>query len=286
MPSPPPTPGASSNISIRKYIYYLPYPLPAGTPVPYSIHLPRSNPLNLPTTLFEPTTTLVLTAPSGTFVDLRFLKPVSPGAPSENVLDWGFAGHSSSVAYPAGTKGGTLGGKGLVRHSTWTHFVDSKVPVGQVVPVDEGDMYPIDSVKTLEHGHAFHPEVGMRSHEEMWEDEDVTSTSTTSSGSSEAETTTAEGKKHCVVLRCQDDVKGVRGVIIRLGKYVQGILVTGNEVTAERWEWSSEGGWKRTKRVGKNMLPCAVLVHEGLMREGTEVNFGEFEWVVEGVWEW
>ncbi|OAL00560.1 hypothetical protein IQ06DRAFT_146174 [Phaeosphaeriaceae sp. SRC1lsM3a] len=265
-------PATAANISIRKYIYFLPYPLPAGTPVPYTVHLPASNPLNLPATLFEPTFTLVLTAPSGTFVDLRFLKPTSPSpSTSEDAtLEWGFAGHSRSALIPGKEREG-------VKHSTWTHFVDSRVPVGKEIPIDEGDMYPIDEMRTLEHGHAFHPHLkAVKSHEEMWEDEDVTSTSTTA----------AEGKKRCVVLRCRNDVKGVRGVMVRLGKYVQGILVVGNEVTAERWEWSAEGEWKRTKRVGKGMVPCAVLVQEELMKEGVKVKFGEFEWFVEGVWEW
>ncbi|KAH7400832.1 hypothetical protein DE146DRAFT_476415 [Phaeosphaeria sp. MPI-PUGE-AT-0046c] len=271
MSSPAASPATAANISIRKYIYFLPYPLPAGTPVPYSIHLPASNPLNLPTTLFEPTSTLVLTAPSGTFVDLRFLKPTSPSTSEEVALEWGFAGHSSSAPISGKESAG-------VKHSTWTHFVDSRVPVGQTIPVDEGDMYPISDTRTLEHGHAFHPHLkAVKSHEEMWEDEHVTSTSTTAP---------QEGKKRCVVLRCQNDARGVRGVVVRLGKYVQGVLVVGNEVTAERWEWSAEGGWKRTKRVGKGMVPCAVLVQEELMKEGVKVQFGEFEWVVESVWEW
>jgi len=46
----PPLVMASSkaNISVRDYIYFIPYyPLPPGTPVPYSTNVPHINPLNL-----------------------------------------------------------------------------------------------------------------------------------------------------------------------------------------------------------------------------------------------
>jgi hypothetical protein len=49
-----PAPDASSaNISIREYIYYLPYPLPPHSEIPYSIHLPVRNPLGLADAPFE-----------------------------------------------------------------------------------------------------------------------------------------------------------------------------------------------------------------------------------------
>jgi hypothetical protein len=262
-----PDPSKSANISVRKYIYLLPYPLLPKTPVPYSIHLPAKNPLNLPPTLFEPTTTLVLTSPLNTFVDLRFFKPLVPSPDSDLQLDWGFAGTSSSVPI---TKKKWKG----VTHTTWTHFVDSR---GSSDEVDEGDMYPISQTLTLEHGHAFHPHVGaVRSHEEMWEDQLILSTSTSST----------HDTKICIVLRLHDDAKNARGVVIRLGQYVQGIVVVGTEVTAERWEWSNEGGWMRTKRVGKGMLPCGVVMREEIMSVGAEIGVGEVKWDVEEVWEW
>jgi hypothetical protein len=64
----------SANISIRNYIYFLPYPLPQGTPIPYTLGLPNTNPLNLPPHGFEPTHTLVLTSPGKTFVDIRIFR--------------------------------------------------------------------------------------------------------------------------------------------------------------------------------------------------------------------
>jgi hypothetical protein len=165
---------AAANISIREYIYFLPYPLPPNTPVPYSTHLPHSNPLHLPSTTFEPTSTLVLTSPLNTFVDLRFLLPVQenetplPLTGEKKRLEWGFAGTSSSAPIP---------GRDGVTHSTWTHWLDSRHAAGAPdIPVDEGDMYAISRIRTLEHGHAFHPHLkAVKSHEEMWCDEDVRS---------------------------------------------------------------------------------------------------------------
>jgi hypothetical protein len=134
-------------------------------------------------------------------------------------------------------------------------------------------MYPISATTVLEHGHAFHPQLGaVRTHEEMWTDEAVTST-------------TGDGKKVCVVMRAWDDEKGIRGTIVRLGKYVQGILVTGDDVSAERWEWEASGGWRRKKRVGSELVPCGVAMKEEVLVVGTKSKFGVFEWAVEGVWE-
>ena len=96
-------PQATANISIREYIYFLPYPLPPGTPVPYSIGLPDTNPLNLPSHQFEPTSTLVLTSPMSNFVDIRLFKPFEddhvnelPNQGERKRLEWAFAGTSES----------------------------------------------------------------------------------------------------------------------------------------------------------------------------------------------
>jgi hypothetical protein len=274
-------PAKSANISIRTYIYLLPYPLPPNTPVPYSIHLPSQNPLNLPTTLFEPTSTLVLTSPRNTFVDLRFLKPTTPSPNTPLVLDWGFAGQSSSSPIPSSTWKNAS-------HSTWTHFVDSRHPaVSTQIPVDEGDMYPISETLTLEHGHAYHPHLhDVKSHEEMWRDEPILSTPTTSSTYTSTSTSHSTANI-CIVLRLQNDAKAARGVIVRLGQYVQGIMVVGTDVSAERWEFNGgQGEWMRSKRVGKGMLPCGVTMREEVLGVGGEIGFGEWKWGVEEVWAW
>ncbi|KAG9192816.1 hypothetical protein G6011_11550 [Alternaria panax] len=286
---------SAANISKREYIYFLPYPLPPNTEIPYSIHLPEKNPLNLPSHQFEPTSTLVLTSPNRTFVDIRIYKSFKqtddPNQGDPKKLDWAFAGTSSSEPITLPTTGPHHGKsqKKLeeerwenVTHSTWTHWIDSRHAVGSPdIPVDEGDMYPIAPGLTLEVGHGFHPALdAVKTHEEMWRDEDIVSTS-------------KDGSKICAVMRCQADGVGVRGVVVRLGQYCQGVMMVGEKTTVERWEWKAgvdgEGGveeWERSVRVGDGFLPCAVAFRPEILGVGTVVKFHDFEWVVEEAWEW
>ena len=310
---------SATNISKREYIYFLPYPLPPNTETPYSIHLPHKNPLNLPSHQFEPTSTLVLTSPNHTFVDVRIYKSFSKDAISSNSagpapikestnvgnsahLDWAFTGTSTSVPItppPTGPQHGKSAKKLKeetwvnVTHSTWTHWLDSRFPVGHKnIPVDEGDMYPIAPGLTLEHGHGYHPALGaVKTHEEMWRDIDAVSTN-------------EKGSMVCVVMRCQADHAGVRGVVVRLGQYCQGILMWGDKVTVERWEWENGEGktgkekvgvnggkseiekWNRTVRVGDGFLPCGVTFRPEILSVGAVVKFQDFEWKVEECWEW
>ncbi|KAF1942781.1 hypothetical protein EJ02DRAFT_375208 [Clathrospora elynae] len=287
----PVQPPSSANISIREYIYFLPYPLPPGTPIPYSTGLPTKNPLNLPTHQFEPTSTLVLTSPNKTFVDIRLYKPFDVGAAAHPLpnqaepqrLEWAFSGTSSSrpttITLPQHGKSA----KKLkeerwanVSHATWTHWLDSRYAVGTLVfPVDEGDLYPIAPGLTLEVGSAYHPALGaVKTHEEMWRDVDAVATNKT-------------GSMMCVVLRVQADAAGVRGVVVRVGQYCQGIVMMGESTTVERWEWvKGEDGWKRTARVGGLFLPCGVTFRAEVLVVGGVVKYHDYEWVVEEVWEW
>ncbi|RMZ71556.1 sodium nucleoside cotransporter [Pyrenophora seminiperda CCB06] len=293
--------GSEPNISVREYIYFLPYPLPPGTEVPYSIHLPEKNPLNLPTHQLEPTDTLVLTSPKRTFVDIRIYKPFNAAEdlpPPANVLEpqrleWAFAGTSSSRSItlsPTGPKHG----KSQIRmekdmwsnvtHSKWSHWIDSRYTVGSKdIPVDEGDMYPIAPDLTLEVGHAFHPALNAeKTHEEMWRDVHAISTN-------EAPHTT----KLCVVLRCKAEHAGVRGLIVRVGQYCQGIVMERDRVTVERWEWHADLAgkterekWARSVRIGNSFLPCSAAFRAEVLGAGAVVRFHEYEWVVEELWEW
>jgi hypothetical protein len=291
-------PSGVSNISIREYIYLLPYPLPTNTPVPYSIHVPAKNPLKLPPFLSEPTSTLVLTSPHGTFVDVRLFKSAQSGQsapPNEGErsrLEWAFAGISTSRPTVDQHTTDNEDKWENVTHSTWTHWLDSRYPIGsREIPVDEGDMYPIDAIRTLEHGHGYQPRMkAMMTHEEMWRDVDAMSTN-------------ALGSKMCVVLRLKDERFGARGVVVRVGQYCQGImaLVAQESCTVERWEF--HGGdaerdnglgrerteaqqWKRTARVGDLFLPCAVTFRTEILRVGGLIRYKDYLWTVEEAWEW
>jgi hypothetical protein len=312
MPESTPPPG-SANISVREYIYFLPYPIPDGVKIPYTLGLPLDNPLKLPSTTSEPTSTLVLTSPNASFVDLRILKPLSPGEPelpnatgpnakgNLKRLEWGFAGTSKSEPVHYQDENGELKVRENVTHSTWRHWVDSRHTVGSPdVPIDEGDMYALPDGRSLEHGHWNSPWDGRpQSYEEMWTDVSISSISDT-------------GKVTCVVLRAEGvskDGEGVRGVIIRLGQYCQGILKIGDRIAVERWEHQKKrdgalvmqeqdeetkdektvGNWTRVMRVGEWFLPCAVTFKSDLQL-GNKVIAGEpgynLEWVIEELVEW
>ena len=157
-------------------------------------------------------------------------------------------------------------------------------------------MFTLPDGRALEHGYA--PDAGgvERSHEEMWRDEEVESTS-------------KAGTRVCAVLRCADYEAGVRGVVVRLGQFVQGLLCGPEGVTCERWEFGGrvegeeeedEDGedeegedeegesrlWERTARVGNGFVPCAVLMRPSLLVLGGEVRYGSVLWRVEELWEW
>jgi hypothetical protein len=72
--------------------------------------------------------------------------------------------------------------------------------------------------------------------------------------------------------------------VIRLGQYVQGIMMVGEEVTCERWEFGDEG-WKRTARVGDMLVPCGVTMKGEAMHVGGKVTYAGWEWWVEEAWE-
>ncbi|OAL49742.1 hypothetical protein IQ07DRAFT_511672 [Pyrenochaeta sp. DS3sAY3a] len=285
---------STANISVREYIYFLPYPLPPGTPVPYSTGLPERNPLGLPPQQFEPTSTLVLTTPLRTFVDVRVFKPLSRDDPAAlpnhgqpDRLDWAFAGFSTSKCVVS-PEHASREHREDVTHSTWNHWVDSRYPAcSPDIPVDEGDMYPISRGLTLEHGHAFHPSLRThKSHEEMWRDVPVISTPAT-------------GLKFCIVLRVEDDAQKLRGMIVRIGQFCQGISMNGGACTVERWQWTAEAeekeangvpdknlGWKRTIRIGNHFLPCAATFRPELLSVGGRVKYHTADWKVEECWQW
>ncbi|KZM21984.1 uncharacterized protein EKO05_0005045 [Ascochyta rabiei] len=296
---PPPSPG-SANISIREYIYHLPHPLPAGTPVPYTPGLPLINPLQLPPHPFEPTSTLVLTTPGRWFIDIRYLKPQHPqesALPNRGEtarLEWAFAGRSSSTVSPASPHATY----GVVGHSVWTHWVDSRVRAGDEAELDEGDMYAVSASRTVECGVAFHPALGrVANHEEGWVDVSVRSAGA------------GARSKSSVLLRHENAATRSRGVVLRVGQLCQALLVDGDRVSTERWEFNragqsavaghgldldttttaaagKENTWLRTARTGSSFLPCTATFRPQTLQVGGTVKCAGVEWVVEEVWEW
>ncbi|KAF2871865.1 hypothetical protein BDV95DRAFT_570803 [Massariosphaeria phaeospora] len=299
---------STANISVRDYIYFLPYPAPRGTPIPYTPGLPHNNPLSQFPYPTEPTSTLVLTSTTAQFVDLRFVKPLEdsePALPPSGVvaredLQWAFAGASKSWAKEVqvpdrieeedeeedgdgdeGDGGGDA--EPTVKHSVWTHWLDSNWPVGAThIPVDEGDMYPMPDGRTLEVG-ASMMDGRMQGYEEMWSDVPI-------------KACFPSPNKYSIVMRVELDAAGVRGLIVRVGQFCQGILMHGSEpCTVERWEFVESkneagnvtgGDWKRTAKVGELFLPCALAFAVGRISAGMKVKTPLYEWVVEELVEW
>ncbi|KAL5399619.1 hypothetical protein PMIN04_001412 [Paraphaeosphaeria minitans] len=294
----------NASISHRTYFYPMPYPLPPGTPIPYSPGLPSRNTLDLPATPVEPTSSLVLTSTTKQFVDIRVVKPIlkeDPELPNEGGprarLDWAFAGTSSSTPipdpYPHGiTEHAATASRhaehhrawpGPITHATWTHWLDSRHPISffsASIPKDEGTMFPLGATQTLELGQGVNPATGkMWVYEELWTDE-------APRGAPTREET--EPPVYSIVLRTEDEQHDVRGVVIRLGRYCQGIVMKGGYVSVERWEWVAEDGldeevgrWKRSVRIGDQFLPCAPTFTPAILSVGGKVRYWDYEWVCE-----
>ncbi|KAF2731778.1 hypothetical protein EJ04DRAFT_442373 [Polyplosphaeria fusca] len=279
-----------ANISQRRYIFFLPHPLPPGTPVPYTLGLPENNPLNLVPAASEPTRTTVLTSTNNTFVDIRITRPRQPGeVENPNVggnmdrLDWAFAGTSTSVPITAKSTDPAPAASSAV-HSVWTHWLDSRFPVGHTsIPPDEGDMYPVPNypTSTLEHGSAANPVTGrMECYEEMWEDVPVQAIPTSTLPATGA-------KKWCVVLRLDDMQHQARGVVIRVGQFVQGLVKQGNRTYVERWEYNhAKEFFDRVSRIGDGFVPCPSTFEPTKLGLGNRMTYGDFEWVVEEMESW
>ncbi|KAF2086614.1 hypothetical protein K490DRAFT_66397 [Saccharata proteae CBS 121410] len=242
----------------------------------------------------EPTSTFVLTAPSGAFVDIRLLKPLPhdpedyPGLPNDpsaplSRLDWAFSG----VAQTTSADGDD------VTHKRWLHIIDSKCGWGVKPPTDEGGLYDVaeDPNLSLERGVMVKPDTGeMTAYEELWRSLAVVAVGT-------------DTHKTCIVASLDAPERKTRGVIIRLGQYCQGMMMVDDEVHLERWAFlpsnplgkkfetpfgtlEDAGGWTRIARLGGVFLPCAWLFEKGRVAVGSELMYGNDQWVVREMVEW
>ncbi|KAL8969923.1 MAG: hypothetical protein Q9197_004085 [Variospora fuerteventurae] len=250
-------------------------------------HLGQKNMTNLPSISLrkhyrkvpgepeEPTSTIVLTSAYRFVVDSRVLKHLSSitdldsGSQSyrSNSVQWAFAGTSESVC--------DSNGKCFF---TWHHWIDSQT---DDPAHDRGEMITQDDGDVLEKGTMLNPETGMEdSYEELWTDLPLTP------GSSSGPART------CVVLRVEDVETGMRGMVVRVGRWCQGILKKDGAVSLERWQWvegkenSPDGQWDVTVRVGADELPCAHILDVEKSVEGTKIHCGAFSWDVVEVSKW
>jgi len=196
-------------------------------------------------------------------------------------LEWAFAGTSNTTLTDKLDDDGNR-----VPHCEWKHWIDSNT---NNPGTDEGDMYTQPDGKTLERGEMVNPATGtMQAYEELWRDEEV-------------HLVPGEDKKWSVVLVLQDEVNGVKGMVVRIGKWCQGILKVvsqgeeGNEISetsVERWLWvdgsmdGSNGNWKRVMKLGRLFLPCSLTFEPERIADGSQIAFGDYKWVVEETFSW
>lgn len=83
-----------------------------------------------------------------------------------------------------------------------------------------------------------------------------------------------------VVLKLEDEGQQIKGSVVLLGQYCQGLLRKGSSVTAERWQWTEEQGWKRTVALGEDELPCSRILKESELALGHVVAVGDDRWQV------
>jgi len=178
-------------------------------------------------------------------------------------IDWAFAGRSHTSA-----RGAREDGMIKLSHTVWDHWIDSK---SNDPGIDEGDMWVQEDGDVLERGKQKHPETGGETeYEELWHDLEVSPLGKKQNRSS-------------MVLRAHKPERKVRGLVVKIGGWCQGMLKTGDDLTVERWERKpatpSDGeavveegrqeerthnDWVRTFRVGKGTLPCMyVCSHTG-----------------------
>ncbi|KAK5740687.1 hypothetical protein LTR17_004492 [Elasticomyces elasticus] len=225
----------------------------------------------LPDPASEPTSTLVLTSNENRFIDIRVLKSNTEsvfvasegGVLPLHRLDWAFGGTSKSEARRSDE------GKAYA-HSTWMHWVSSRTRNVDGIS-DEGDMWPQPKGRVLETGNMINPATGKATdYEELWYDPPAKAV-----GDGD------EAKKCCVVLQLHDDEHEARGLVVRVGQYVQGVLRIGKAFSLERWEWKGKGeGWKREVRMGDFWMPCGPATSDERLKMGGEVKFVEFVWKV------
>jgi len=90
-----------------------------------------------------------------------------------------------------------------------------------------------------------------------------------------------------VVAKAEDTERKIRGVIVRVGDWCEGILKEGEEITVERWHWTEGGGWERIARLGRGrLLSCALMFDEGMIKVGKGYGYEGLEWQIVEIYHW
>ena len=87
-------------------------------------------------------------------------------------------------------------------------------------------MYPQADGTVLETGTMTNPDTGgAMNYEELWQDLDASAVG-------------EEKERACFVLRMEEPLKQARGMVVRIGEWIQGIARMGPQMTVVRWQYS------------------------------------------------
>ena len=149
-------------------------------------------------------------------------------------------------------------------HNVWDHWIDSKSDEPES---DEGDMTVQEDGTVLEEGINEDAASGSKEHyEELWEDLPV-------------EPFGEQQNRSSVVLKADSSEDQVKGLVLKIGGWCQGILKNNRGLTVERWRRQppndsmdgtalpveeeestrTRNDWVRVFRVGNGTLPCESL---------------------------
>ena len=220
----------------------------------------------------------MLTTSTSRFVDIRIYHhpctPDDPGLPhhakSLQLLQWAFAG-TSSVFHNVDPS------DPIPEKCTWEHWIDSRVVLGAEPQEDTASMLNVQDGMSLEKGSMRNAAGKVLPYEELWIDLPVESTNL------------ADPKQKISILTTMDQPdRNARGIIARVGRWIQGIVTKDNEVSVERWKWREETeNFERISKIGRLLMPCLIVFDEdGNTKVGQTWEVGGLAWKVVEKHEW
>ena len=187
---------------------------------------------------FEESCVLVLTTPTGLYVDIRFAKTKMSDSSSSSI-HWAFAGTSEMKIQPGALTTSHEGesidavsvpGFPCMAHGKWNHEVDSDRSFSST---DEGDIFLLANGDSIEIGEMTNPRTRKTEmYKEYWT----------------SPTPAPRTLEPCIDARTNSIE--TKGFIIRIGDYLQAILQSGPVLLVERWTRMSDqpDAWMKDSR--------------------------------------